>query len=148
MEQWKRQYEKCDAAFMGLARQPAWSDLDALMITLGHIRQSVQKNEAVAQDDIKALSAWVMGGKPAMVEGYLQALRAAYGYARSAMEEQGKDIDALCPELEGGQMARFLQAPMRAKALAWEILSDIRKQHPFVAAQLNHLSVQPQKKAA
>jgi hypothetical protein len=138
IEQWKQQYEKCDSTFMNLSKQPTWGYLDDLMHALERIGQSVERDATITFPDLKSLNAWVMSSKSATVEAYLQALRSAYAYAKSAAADQGHDLDSQYPELEKGMLLGFEKAPNQAKAFAWELLGSIRKKYPFIAAQLNH----------
>ncbi len=137
MEKWKRQYDRCDAAFMGINKQPAWGHLDEVMQTLANIKYSVSESKSIQATDIRALSSWLLSQKPNTIDAYLLALRGAYAYGNAANGEQGKDLDALFPELDKGALAQFEQAPNRLKAFGWELLNDVRRKYPFVAAQLN-----------
>ncbi len=138
MTRWKRQYEQNETGFMQLAKQPAWDYLDELMGILRTARASILESATILPETLKNLDAWMTGVKPATVESYMQALRAAYGYSRAAA--MGKQVQTLYPEVEKGLMTGFDYAPNQAKAVGWRLLSNVRQKHPFVAAQLNHAS--------
>lgn len=137
---WKQEYEQCHDAFMGLARQPAWDYMDQLAAALSEVKHSLSQNGAVAPAALKNLNAWMVSSKPAAVESYLHALAGAYAYARSVMQESGRNIDTLYPGLEKGDMTRFERAPHLLKNTGRRLLIDIRNKYPFVAAQLNHMT--------
>ena len=112
--------------------------MDELIAALGNIKKTVNTDGSVRFEDVKALNAWLVSSKPATIEAYMQALRGVYGYGHACAMEQGRDLNQLCPELEKGMMVQFEQAPARLKAYAWEFLGNLRKQYPFIAAQLNY----------
>jgi|GEM_PF-2262961 len=130
---WERRYEKCEPVFMSLARQPAWDYVAEITRILSRIKRTNQQDEQLAIADVKLLAAWVESPKPAVVQGYVQSLEAIYNYAKAEYAYQGKDIDALYPELNGGQLEHFANAPLHAKTFAQELLATIRKEHSFLA---------------
>lgn len=138
MEKWKRTYERCDNAFMSLSKQPVWGHLDELLQTLANIKYTVAEERTIQAKDIRDLNTWLLGPKPTTVDAYLHALRGAYTYGNAVANEQGRDLDAQYPELDRGMLQQFEQAPTRLKTFAWELLSDVRRRYPFVAAQLNY----------
>lgn len=138
MEKWKRTYERCDTAFMGMSKQPVWGHLEELSQTLSNIKYTVSEEKTIQAADLRALNAWLLSPKPTTVDAYLHALRGAYAYGSAVANEQGRDLDKQYPELEKGMLQQFEQAPNRLKAFAWELLSDVRRKYPFVAAQLNY----------
>lgn len=140
MQEWKRCYDRCDIAFMGLSKQPVWSHLDELTAILNNVRQSIGSDSTVNFDDIKKLNQWLLSGKPGLMDAYMQALRGVYHYGQANASLSGNDLNAMFPELEKGLLVKFEQTPMRTKAFAWEFLSEIRKTYPFVSAQLNSVA--------
>lgn len=137
-EKWKRMYERCDTAFMGVFKQPAWGHLDDLLQILTRISRSVAEEKTILSADLTALNSWLFSARPAVVDAYLHALRGAYVYGSAVAQEDGRDLDRLYPELEKGSLQQFEQAPNQLKAFAWELLNDVRRQYPFIAAQLNY----------
>jgi hypothetical protein len=138
MDNWKRTYDRCDSAFMSVAKQPAWGHMDELSNLLSSVRNSVQAERTVSFETLKQLNTWLVSGKPATVDAYMQALRGVYSYGVACGAEQGRDLNQLFPELEKGILMQFEQAPARMKAYAWELVNELRKQYPFIAAQLNY----------
>jgi hypothetical protein len=127
MEKWKRMYERCDAAFMGVAKQPAWGHLDDLLQILVRIRHSVGEEKTIISADLTALNTWLFSARPAVVDAYFHALRGAYAYGSAVALEADRELDRLYPELEKGSLQQFEQAPIHLKAFAWELLNDVRR---------------------
>ncbi len=142
MEKWKRAYERCDSAFMNIAKQPAWGHMDELLQVLSNIKYTVSEEKTIQAADIRALNAWLISPKANTIDAYLMALRGAYTYGNAVGAEQGRDLDKLYPEMEKGQLTQFEHAPNRLKAFAWEMLNDVRRKYPFVAAQLNYAATE------
>lgn len=137
MEKWKRAYEHCDSAFMNIAKQPAWGHLDELVQVMSNIKYTVAEQRTINANDIRALNAWLSSPKASTIDAYMMALRGAYSYGSAVAAEQGRDLDKLFPEMEKGALTQFEHAPNRLKAYAWDLLANVRRKYPFVAAQLN-----------
>lgn len=129
---WKKRYEKCETIFMNLSRQPAWNYLDEIVALLGRIKQQAERDTTIGFDEIKELGIWNDSAKANVVEGYLNSLEAAYGYAKAEYAQQGKNIDELFPELGKGHIETFLKAPSYATGFARELWGALGKEHPML----------------
>lgn len=135
---WKNTYDRCSSAFMNISKQPAWGHIDSLMQTLNNIKDSIDKQQTIHGADIRNLSSWFASSKSSTIDAYLHALRGVYIYGKATAEEQNHSLDEMYPELDKGILQQFEYAPNRMKAYGLELLSDVRRKYPFVAAQLNY----------
>lgn len=133
MSQWEKRYDKCEPVFMKLSKQPAWDYILEITQTLIRMRHSIEQNSKVSLYDVKQLNQWVESAKPEVLQTYIHSLQAVYAYARAEFSLQGKDIDAIYPELNKGHLDTLANGPIYAKTFAHELLATLRKEHPFLA---------------
>jgi hypothetical protein len=135
MPRWKSRYEKYDTLFMNLSKQPAWDYLDELTAILSNIKQSVSQDGTISYPEITALTGWVDSAKTTIIQGYLQALKTIYGYARFDLMEKGKKIEDIFPDLaQDNAIDIFLKTPTSIIQYAHELWDIIEKEHPILAA--------------
>ncbi len=143
---WKKRYDKSEAIFMSLSKQPAWSYIDEVVVILTCIKHSVTKDASISFTDIKALTEWVESAKSSVIEQYLHSLEASYGYAKAEYAQQGKSIDETYPELSNGNSINsFIKAPLFATTYAREMMKTLEKEYPLIG---RFSAVKPISKAA
>ena len=132
INKWRKRYEKCEAIFMNLSKQPAWTYIDEIVTALSAIKMTVEKDASINFSDMKMLIQWIESAKSSVIEGYLHSLEASYGYAKAEYTLQGKNIDEAFPELGHGNIDSFIKAPLFATTYARELWNTLEKQHPLI----------------
>ena len=133
ISKWKKRYEKCEAIFMNLSKQPAWTYIDEVVTVLSAIKVTVEQNASVNLSDVKELRKWIESAKARVIEGYLHSLEAGYGYAKAEYAQQGKNIDEAFPELGHGNIDSFIKAPLFATTYARELWNALEKEHTLIS---------------